>query len=111
VKFSKTFNLVSMGVRREGQNGHLPPWKLGLRSKNLWKTWNQQFNSDSLGYFLQWQFVCRYDTHTAQESGSLFAKLRSELFYYWPLLRNNNMVTNFQRCNSSHGGKRFVCCM
>jgi len=28
------------------QNGHLPPWKLGLRSKNLWKTWNQQFNSD-----------------------------------------------------------------
>jgi len=22
-----------MGVRRGGQNGHFPPWKLGLRSK------------------------------------------------------------------------------
>jgi len=26
------------------------------------------------------------------------AKLGSELFYYWPLLRNNKMATNFRRC-------------
>jgi len=30
----------------EGENGHFPPWNLGLRRKNFWKTWNQQFNSD-----------------------------------------------------------------
>jgi len=27
-------------------------------------------NSDWLIWFLQWQFFCRYETHTAQESGS-----------------------------------------
>jgi len=36
--------------------------------------------------------------------------LRSELFYYWPLLRNNNMATNFRRCTSSYGGRRFAAC-
>ena len=29
------------------------------------------------------------------------AKLVSALFYYWPLLRNNNMATNLQRFTSS----------
>jgi len=28
------------------KTGICPPWKLGLRSKNFWKTWNQLFNSD-----------------------------------------------------------------
>ena len=31
------------------------------------------------------------------------AKLVSTLFYYWPLLRNNNMATNLQRFTSSWG--------
>jgi len=28
------------------QNGHLAPWKLGLRTKNFYKNWNQQLNSN-----------------------------------------------------------------
>jgi len=35
-----------MGVRRGCKTGIFPPWKLGLRRKIFWKTWNQQFNSD-----------------------------------------------------------------
>jgi len=34
------------------------------------------------------------------------AKLWSELLYYWPLLRNNNLTTNLRRCTSSHGDRR-----
>jgi len=33
------------------------------------------------------------------------AKLGSELFCYWPLLRNNNMATNFRRCTWNYGGR------
>jgi len=35
------------------------------------------------------------------------------LFYYWLLLRNNNMPTNLRRCTSSFGGgtgRRFAEC-
>jgi len=32
-----------------GKTGICLPWKLGLRSKNFWKTWNQEFKSDYLG--------------------------------------------------------------
>jgi len=36
-----------MGVRREvGQNGHLPPWKLGLRTKNFKKTRPKVYAAD-----------------------------------------------------------------
>ena len=61
-----------MGVRRAwGQNGHLPPlWKLGLWTKHFWKNLKSASNSDLLIWFLQWQFFCGYETHTAQESGS-----------------------------------------
>jgi len=38
------------------------------------------------------------------------AKLGSELFYYWPLLRNNNLATNPRRCAWSHCGRRFAAC-
>ena len=38
------------------------------------------------------------------------AKVANELFYYWPLLRNNNMATIFRRCTSSYGGRRFAAC-
>jgi len=33
------------------------------------------------------------------------AKLGSELFYFWPLLRNNNMATNLRRCTWSYGDR------
>jgi len=36
-----------MGVRNGGGKRKFAPLsKLGLRRKNFWKTWNQQFNSD-----------------------------------------------------------------
>jgi len=38
------------------------------------------------------------------------AKLASELFYYWPSLRNNNMATNLRRCTSSQSSRRFAVC-
>jgi len=48
------------------------------------------------------------------KSASLLAeagcKLGNKLFYYWPLLRNNNMATNLRRCTISHGGRRFASC-
>jgi len=35
----EVLQLLGMGVRRGEQNGHFPPpWNLGLRSKNFWKT-------------------------------------------------------------------------
>jgi len=38
---------AGMGVCRGGGKTEIcPPWKLGLRSKNVSKTWNQEFNSD-----------------------------------------------------------------
>jgi len=43
-----------------------------LKTEFFSKTWCQQLNSDSLIYFLPWQFISRYDTHTAQNPGSLF---------------------------------------
>jgi len=45
-----SLSVLLMGIRRGGdKTGICPPWKLGLRSKNLWNTWNQHFNSDYLG--------------------------------------------------------------
>jgi len=38
------------------------------------------------------------------------AKLARDLFYHWPLLRNNNMGSNLRRCTSSHWRKRFAAC-
>jgi len=29
-----------------GKRSFAPLWKLGLKRKNFWKTWNQQFNSN-----------------------------------------------------------------
>jgi len=75
--------------------------------------------------FCNEQFVCRYDTQCTRvrftvvvtlqrwTRSSLYpllclqrqvAKLGSALFYYWPLLRNNNMATNLRRCSWSYGG-------
>jgi len=57
-----------MGVRKREQNG-ICPLEIGIK--------NQIFPEKPevgifipINWFLQWQFVCRYETHTAQESGS-----------------------------------------
>jgi len=123
--------LSDMGVRRGGQNGHLPPCKLRLRSKNFWKTWNQQFNSfywvNSCNDSLFADMTLTLHKNQVHCAGSVqlwacssinpllclqrqVAKLTSELFYYWSLLRNNNMVKNLRRCTSSHGSMRFAAC-
>jgi len=46
--FWRALILCMHGRPQGGGDGHFPPWKLGLRSKNVWKTWNQEFNSDYL---------------------------------------------------------------
>jgi len=62
-----------MGVRSGRQDGHLPnPWKFGPRTKNFQKSGSEELNSDYLISFLHWQFIFRYDTHTALKPGSLF---------------------------------------
>jgi len=38
------------------------------------------------------------------------AKLDNGLFYYWPLLLNNNMATNLQRFTSSCRNGCFAAC-
>ena len=35
-------------------------------------------------------------------------KLGSELFYSWPLLRNNELATNPRRCPLNYGNRRFA---
>jgi len=45
--------------------------------------------------------------HLAGEAGCEF---ENELFYYWPLLRKNNMATNLQRLTSSCGDRCFAAC-
>jgi len=82
---------------------------------------------------LQLQLICRCDTHTAQESGSLVpcsdelavqsrpllcllcllwqvAKLASGLFYCCSLLCHNNTPANLQRFTSSYDSGRFAAC-
>jgi len=76
------------------------------------------------------QLICRCDTHTAQESGSLVpcsdelavqsrpllcllwqvAKLASGLFYCCSLLCHNNMATNLLRFTSCYDSGRFAAC-
>jgi len=36
------------------------------------------------------------------------AKVARGLFYYWSLLRNNNMATNLQKFTLYYGSRRFV---
>jgi len=108
-----------MGVRREvAKRAFASPWKLGLSGENFWKTWNQQFNSDywvnsfndssfadmtltqhksQVHYFGNMQlWACSSLTPLLWLQRQV-AKLVSELLYYWPSLRNNNMVTNLRR--------------
>jgi len=54
-----------------GKTGICPPCGNWDYEPNIsGKTWSRHLNSDLLIWFLQWQFFCGYETHTAQESGS-----------------------------------------
>ena len=66
-KLSLSWNFSSRGGAAASPS-HTPM----LKTEFFSKTWCQQLNSDSLIYFLPWQFISRYDTHTAQNPGSLF---------------------------------------
>jgi len=76
---------------------------------------------------LQRQFICWYDTDTAQEPGSQFwchammrlqfAHVRSFAFRgrlrnlsAASLLRNNNTAVNLQTFTSNYGSRRFSAC-
>jgi len=120
-----------MGVRG-GQNGHLPPpWKLGPRSKISWKreisnliliSWvnscNDSLFADMILTLHKSQIHC-FDNMQLWACSSInpllclqrqVSKLASELFYYWSLLRDNNMATNLRRRISSRGCRCFVAC-
>jgi len=56
-----------MGVRRE-ENGHLPGLEIETNNQNFLENLKSAAQFD----FLQWQYICRCDTHTAQEPGLLF---------------------------------------
>jgi len=102
------------GRPQGGKNGHFPPWKRGLRSKISRKreiisliliSWGNSCN-DTL--FVDTTLTLHKTRVPCPGNMQLWAcsslnpllclqrhvaKLGSELFYYWPLLRNNNMAT------------------
>jgi len=114
----------SMGLRRRGCSGHLPPWKLRYEPNMSRKP---KVNSlipilielifAMTVYFPLWNshrtrakftvlVSCRDELLTVRSRPPIclqrqVAKLRNGLFYYWPLLGKNNMATNLQRFNSS----------
>ena len=113
-----------------GKTGIAPPWKLRLRSKILLK--NKISSLFRLIYLILAKTVClpMWHSHFTRVS-SLFwynavmicislntllwlqmqvAKLWSDLFCYWPLLRHNNMAAYLQRCTSSFGSGCFAAC-
>jgi len=60
-----------MGVHMGEQTGHLTPaWKLGLRTKYFWKSLKPASYFRLIDLILAMTVFCRYETHTAQESGS-----------------------------------------
>ena len=124
--------LISMGVRMGGGNGHLPPWKLGLRTKNVYNTQvsnlilNNWLNSCNESLFapmtrtlhksqvhctgvMQW-WACSSLMY-AHFPAEAVAKLANELFYCWPLLRNNCMAWNDHRFALSCGSRCFAACV
>jgi len=52
-----------------GENGHLSPWKLGLRTKYFWKKVKSASSFQFFNLILAMTVFCLYETHTAQESG------------------------------------------
>ena len=120
------YRWASAGV---GQNGHLPPWKLGVRTKNLQKTWSQQVNSDLIDLILAmtvhlpvWHSHCtraRFTVLVLCDSELAFAHVRlftcrggcERIVVIWSLLRNNNMATNLQKLPLTYGNRRFFACI
>jgi len=105
--------------------------EIGTKIQKCLKNRSQQLKFDYYILFLQWQFICRYDTHTAQKPGSLFwchalmtlkfthvrsfacrGRLRNLQADCSTVgfLRNNNLATNLQRFASSYGDRRFAAC-
>ena len=126
-----TQQLQSCWASAGGQNGDFPPWKLGLKAKISGKreisyliliSWVNSCN-DSLfadmtltlhnsqvhcfSNMQLWACSSLNPLHCLQRQA---AKLGSELFYYWPLLRNNNMATNLRRYTWSYDNRRFAAC-
>ena len=90
------------------------------------KTWSRHLKFRLIDLILAMTVFFRYETHTAQESGSqlqchaaihscLFlclqrrvVKVASGLFCSWSLLRNNTVATNPQRFTLYYGSRWFV---
>ena len=73
IKRAFNYDWKGMGVRSKGAKRLFPP---------LFSNWDKEpkFCSNpevrssipiKLIYFLRWQFICQYDTHSAQKPGSL----------------------------------------
>jgi len=61
------------GRPQGGQNGHYPPLEIGTKKENFLENVKSAVQFRLVGLVLVMTvFFFRYDTHTAQESGSLF---------------------------------------
>jgi len=125
-----------MGVRRGGtKRAFVPPLEIGTKKqkfvKSFWfwsvglilaitvclPTWHFHYKtvrftvlescSDELAVMQWWACSSLNSLLCLQRQ---VAKLANELFYYWPLLRSNNMATNIRRCTSGYGGRDFAAC-
>jgi len=118
--------IFTMGVRKGCKTGICPPPEIGTKKAKFLENvksavwfWLVGLILAMTAYLPMW--------HTAQWSGNMqlwacsslnpllclqrqVAELASELFCYWPLLRNINMATNLRWCTSSHSSMRFAAC-
>jgi len=119
---------ASAGQRR--QNGNFPPPGIGIKNQIFLEKPDvgilipiHWFDSCNDIYLPVWNSHCTRVRFTVMGSCSdelsvhsclllclqrCVAKVASELFYCWSLLRNNSMATNLQRFILYYGGKRFV---
>ena len=119
------------GRPQGGQNGHFPPWKLGLKTniflENLMLAGNFRLNSfnccnynlfDGLKHCTRARFtvVVSCNDEIAVRSCTLLcpqrqvAELASGLFDCLSLLRNDNTTMKLQTFTSSCGTRRFSAC-
>jgi len=77
--FLATINVQSTQVRRAGEakRAFSPRLEIGIKNQiYLEKNWSRHLHSDYLIWFLQWQFFCRYETHTAQSQVHCYNVMR-----------------------------------
>jgi len=117
-------NYMLMGVRKEAKRP-LVPLEIGTKKQKLKKNWTQQILAMAVlfaachSHCTRTRFTvlvsCSHElaVHSCPLLGlqSQVAKLASELFHRWSLLRNNNMATNRQKFTSSCSSKRFAVCV